>query len=749
VTLKALVCYTALDYCAPAPCQNGASCSSGLYTYTCACAPGFTGTNCEINIDDCAGSPCQNGGACTDGANSYTCACAPGYTGSQCQTDIDECAAAPCQNGATCTDQVNAYACTCLPGFTGTNCQVNINDCAGSPCQNGGSCTDGVNSYTCACAPGFTGANCQTNVDDCIGNACQNGSTCVDGVAAYTCACAPGFSGAQCQTNIDDCAGSPCQNGGTCADGVNAYTCACAPGFTGTNCEIDINDCATNPCLNGGTCMDGVNSYTCQCPAGFSGTNCENVDACASDPCHISAPGPTERVPGGAACVNTPGGGFTCQCMPYAVGATCDTVCPCLDDTAFGVDSSTALAWYFVSLQMVPPSACTRDSAGVTSADVGVAFLQLGASSCSGSLITPNTYPIDSPAEHAACQQILDAAVAAAGITCDNCAPNPCQNGGTCTSGPTDYTCACPAGWTGTNCEVDVDECAEGDPCHINTPGAGEFIPGGAACTNTPGSFICNCQIFAVGATCESVCPCIDDALIAADSTTAQTWFFPAIGAFPSAACSIGASTGTTVFNPVAALNLNASSCSSSASAPKTYSIASPGEHDACQQMIDAMIGGNNLTCANADAPCSMTPPAVCQGDLSDIGTGDFRIQFSIATTQGGQLAVMSQRSGCTYGMDWDIRIVNHQVFVETDDGTGNYTAVHSNKMINDGVQHDVVVTRTAGVIIIDIDCQTDASGSSPAALGGLPALAQTSSCIGNDSTQPLVGSLTNVCVSH
>jgi alpha-tubulin suppressor-like RCC1 family protein len=277
------VCYTPVDYCAPAPCLNGATCTSGGTTYTCACAPGFTGTNCQTNIDDCAGSPCQHGGSCTDGVNSYTCACAPGYTGAQCQTDINECAPAPCQNGAVCTDQVNAYACTCLPGFTGTDCQINIDDCAGSPCQNGGACTDGVNSFTCACAAGFSGSHCQTNIDDCVGNACQNGSTCVDGIASYACACAPGFTGAQCQTNIDDCTGSPCQNGGTCSDGVNSYTCACAPGFTGANCTVDIDDCAGNPCQNGGTCVDGVNSYACQCPAAFSGTNCQNASASCSD----------------------------------------------------------------------------------------------------------------------------------------------------------------------------------------------------------------------------------------------------------------------------------------------------------------------------------------------------------------------------------------------------------------------------------------------------------------------------------
>lgn len=61
----------------------------------------------------------------------------------------------------------------------------------------------------------------------------------------------------------------------------------------------------------------------------------------------------------------------------------------------------------------------------------------------------------------------------------DPCALNPCQHGGTCQPSSSNYTCACPSGWMGTNCEQDVNECAAvpnvcGDfPC-INLPGGYE-----------------------------------------------------------------------------------------------------------------------------------------------------------------------------------------------------------------------------------------------------------------------------------
>ena len=38
------------------------------------------------DINDCAGNPCENGGSCTDGVNSYSCDCALGFTGDNCET---------------------------------------------------------------------------------------------------------------------------------------------------------------------------------------------------------------------------------------------------------------------------------------------------------------------------------------------------------------------------------------------------------------------------------------------------------------------------------------------------------------------------------------------------------------------------------------------------------------------------------------------------------------------------------------
>jgi hypothetical protein len=101
-------CETAAVDCDPA-CAQGETCVEGI---------------CETDIDDCADAPCLNGGTCTDGIDSYTCDCAPGYEGDTCETNIDDCDPDPCLNGGTCTDGVDGFTCECPTGFDGATCDV-------------------------------------------------------------------------------------------------------------------------------------------------------------------------------------------------------------------------------------------------------------------------------------------------------------------------------------------------------------------------------------------------------------------------------------------------------------------------------------------------------------------------------------------------------------------------------------------------------------------------------------------------
>ena len=70
----------------------------------------------ESRASGCSSVPCLNGGTCFDHTFAYSCVCAKGYAGYNCEANPNECASSPCMNSGTCTDLVNAYECTCEEG---------------------------------------------------------------------------------------------------------------------------------------------------------------------------------------------------------------------------------------------------------------------------------------------------------------------------------------------------------------------------------------------------------------------------------------------------------------------------------------------------------------------------------------------------------------------------------------------------------------------------------------------------------
>ncbi|XP_030837335.1 fibropellin-3-like [Strongylocentrotus purpuratus] len=81
-----------------------------------------------------------------------------------------------------------------------------------------------------------------------------------------------------------------------------------------------------------------------------------------------------------------------------------------------------------------------------------------------------------------------------AGVNClinlNECLSQPCLHDGICLDGINSYTCQCGDGWTGTNCGIDIDECAD-EPCE-----------NGGVCVDGLNSYTCTCTEGWEGSTC-------------------------------------------------------------------------------------------------------------------------------------------------------------------------------------------------------------------------------------------------------
>ncbi|XP_068196063.1 protein crumbs homolog 1-like [Antennarius striatus] len=206
----------------------------------------------------------------------------------------------------------------------------------------------------------------------------------------------------------DVCRPNPCRNAGRCDDLFDLHRCTCPPDWTGPLCEASANACTSNPCLHG-NCTDlPGGGFGCACEAGRGGDRCQvEVDACENSWCN-----------NGSTCLKGLGS-YSCLCPPDLTGQYCDEKIP-------------EIPWY---IQINPRP-------------------QLPATSCVGTKLNYS-----------------------------------CFNGGNCSGG--DDRCSCLPGFTGVWCEKDVDECAS-DPC-LN----------GGFCVNYVNGFECVCDMNYSGVHCQ------------------------------------------------------------------------------------------------------------------------------------------------------------------------------------------------------------------------------------------------------
>ncbi|KAM4712410.1 cadherin EGF LAG seven-pass G-type receptor 1 isoform 2-T2 [Anableps anableps] len=89
--------------------------------------------------------------------NGLRCRCPVGFTGDYCETEIDLCYSGPCKNNGRCRSREGGYTCECLEDFTGEHCEVNVSSgrCVPGVCKNGGKCVNRLaGGFMCECPPG-------------------------------------------------------------------------------------------------------------------------------------------------------------------------------------------------------------------------------------------------------------------------------------------------------------------------------------------------------------------------------------------------------------------------------------------------------------------------------------------------------------------------------------------------------------------------------------------------------------------
>ncbi|KAE8289443.1 Protein jagged-2 [Larimichthys crocea] len=476
--------------CKSAICKQGCSLEHGTCSMPgeCKCNYGWQGPLC----DECLPYPGCVHGTCSE---PWQCTCEKNWGGLLCDKDLNYCGTnRPCKNGGTCMNtEPDEYNCACPDGYSGKNCEIAEHACVSNPCANGGTCHEVPSGFECHCPAGWSGPTCAKDTDECASSPCAQGGTCIDMENGFECLCPPQWTGKTCQRDVNECAGKPCLNAYSCKNLIGGYHCACFRGWVGQNCDINMNSCH-GQCQNGGTCKGVARGYQCVCQAGFLGRHCEvQRNRCASSPCR-----------NGGRC-HALLDGFMCECPQGFAGTTCevqndpcspnpchnkaqchslmgDFYCSCPDD--YEGKTCSELKDHCKTNQCQVIDSCT---VAVATNDTQKRVWHISSNVCG-----PHGRCISLPAGNFSCSCEAGFTGTYCHENINDCASSPCKNGGTCIDGINSFQCFCPDGWEGSLCDVDVNECNR-NPCQ-----------NGGQCVDLLNDFYCNCVDNWKGKTCHS-----------------------------------------------------------------------------------------------------------------------------------------------------------------------------------------------------------------------------------------------------
>ncbi|KAH9523896.1 hypothetical protein Btru_047344, partial [Bulinus truncatus] len=524
----------------PDVCPSGYVCENTIGSYRCQCPTGYKLENgiCR-DINECSEAhnlPCNASlEVCENTLGSYRCVCRRGYfrNDSLCQ-DIDECASNINDCEQMCVDKPGTYNCQCYPGYMLNDdrktcskkglevCSVKNMNCSYG-CRR-----DSNNRAVCFCPQGYKVNNlgqCE-DINECItdvSNLCTNKNGCTNTNGSYTCTCQTGSKldndGRTCINCSGETWGLECANSCSCglgSDHCDPKTgCVCKAGFTGILCDQDIDECKSGVlrCTVKEKCVNTPGSATCVCLDGYKKVNgeCQDVNECSNTTLNNCT----------QACTNVEGS-FTCSCYPgylYNVNKTCTDLdecklgtskceglcintegsyrCSCRDGLVLQPDgfkcavsqpcmNRTDCSYQCAKINGIEICLCPKGKV-LNSNGVGCDDLNLCDSSpCAFGCVETK----ENTSFECVCKtgQVLSADK----VTCTDCTDGrwgvACNNTCQCLTTNTKYCdkvngrCLCKAGWNGTLCQLDIDECLNTSICPTHTK-----------CRNTDGGYLCAC----------------------------------------------------------------------------------------------------------------------------------------------------------------------------------------------------------------------------------------------------------------
>ena len=287
-----------------------------------------------------------------------------------------------------------------------------------------------------------------------------------------------------CQTNATRCEdGVTCLNDGKCINQADGYMCQCSEDVTGKHCEYFDGCQNRNLCENGGTCynIQWFGRTSCQCTDGYYGHSCQHdVSTCSSDfQC------------GSSQCIESRDRRY-CLCPHLVVQKSQLCVSSELTSQCWALDKIWTDEIVSQLSQFVRPYVNINGSMACgCDVDVMDNNCEIDVNECASNPCENGGECVDKKDGYECDCEDSDAP-GYVGDHCKyrrgNCDPDLCQHGCTCeryyfTSIGKVEICNCTStGYKGGYCHIELDEC-KSDPCLHN-----------GSCVDQVNAFNCNCS---------------------------------------------------------------------------------------------------------------------------------------------------------------------------------------------------------------------------------------------------------------